>query len=265
VTDQAIQPAAPEKVRRSRQVFIGEDGVRRTRDGRAYCTGHSKNKGGALCLNVAGQDTEHLGEGKCYNHGGRTPSGPASPHWKGKGKGKDAKAIRAIMSPELRARFLEARNDPEILELLDDIALFKARRDELLARLGSAESGATWHVLANAYRALRAALAEIVTSEKVIAALMEIESAIQTGSSEYERWTQIVQIVNHRARLVESERQRLVEQQQVLTAKQAETLMAMLEAAVRKYISDPKTLDLIGQELARTVGAGPGATIKLLR
>ena len=218
-----------------------------------------------LCDQPAGNRTPHLHKGKCWLHGGASPSGPASPHWKDGKNSKAAKIVRSIVSEGMRRNFIEDRNDPQILELLDDIALFKTRRDELLARLGSKESGATWHALAGAYRALRKALAEVITSEKVVAALMDLDFAICEGSSEYEHWTEIVTIVNHRARLVESERQRIVEQQQVLTAKQAETLMAMLEAAVRKQVSDPATLDAIGQELARTVGPGFGAAVPLIQ
>jgi len=218
-----------------------------------------------LCDQPAGNRTPHLHDGKCWLHGGLTPSGPASPHWKHGKNSKHTRVVRGILSAKQREALFAARNDPDLLELLDDIALFKRRRDELLARLGSGENGATWHALAGAYRALRRALAEVITSDKVIAALMDLDSAIRDGSSEYEHWTEIVTIVNHRARLVESERQRIVEQQQVLTAKQAETLMAMLEAAVRKHVSDPATLDAIGQELARTVGPGFGAAVPLLQ
>jgi len=260
----ALQPSAAGRVERPRPPKVRPPRFTPDPQGR-YCDCITRAPDKHLCDLSPGAGTkDHKRTGPCKYHGGDTPSGPASPHWKHGKNSKHTRIVRDVLSPRARARLFAGRDDPDLLELLDDIALFRKRRDQLLAKLGSRESGATWRELTYAFRALRRAIAENNT-EKMATALTALDSAIHSGASEYAQWTEIVSIVNNRVRIVESERQHAVEQQQVLTAKQAETLMAMLEAAVRKHVSDPATLDAIGQDLARTVGVGFGAAVPLLQ
>ena len=55
--------------------------------------------------------------GRCRIHGGKTPSGPASPNWK---TGKHSKVMKDL---GLSARFEELLTSPELGELRDEIAL----------------------------------------------------------------------------------------------------------------------------------------------
>ena len=64
----------------------------------------------------------------CYMHGGKTPRGVASPHFKG---GRHSKSIPT----RLAARYEEAREDPDILALGEEIALTDAQISDALARL----------------------------------------------------------------------------------------------------------------------------------
>jgi hypothetical protein len=42
----------------------------------------AKTRGGHPCTHGAGQRTEHVGDGRCWLHGGKTPRGMKSPHFK---------------------------------------------------------------------------------------------------------------------------------------------------------------------------------------
>ena len=55
--------------------------------------------------------------GRCRVHGGKTPSGPASPHWK---TGKHSRVLRELT---LSARYEEFLANPELGELREEVAL----------------------------------------------------------------------------------------------------------------------------------------------
>lgn len=63
-------------------------------------------------------------------------------------------------------------------------------------------------------------------------------------------------LIENRRRLVETERKRLVDLQQMMTAEQAMTLLAAVEAVVRKHVDDRDTLANIAADIARLVAHG---------
>ena len=77
------------------------------------------------------------GRSVCYNHGGASPVGAASPQFK---NGRYSK----FLPERLRDRYQEAQRDPEILVLRDEVALADARLADLLTRVDAGESGALW-------------------------------------------------------------------------------------------------------------------------
>src|SRR6266542_2739067 len=60
------------------------------------CNAHTR--GGRLCSHAAGQRTDHRGHGRCYLHGGGTPRGTASPHFK---HGRDSRYFAQQADAEL--------------------------------------------------------------------------------------------------------------------------------------------------------------------
>ena len=59
--------------------------------------------------------------GRCRLHGGKSPAGLASPHYK---DGRYSKALPA----RLAARYATAEADPRLLELRDEVALTDVAR-----------------------------------------------------------------------------------------------------------------------------------------
>src|SRR4028118_1298183 len=79
----------------------------------------AKTRAGGQCQNPA------MGNGRCRKHGGATPQGLASPHWKGKGRGIG-------LQGEMAARFKAALESPGLMSLREDAALHYMRMFELL-------------------------------------------------------------------------------------------------------------------------------------
>lgn len=81
--------------------------------------------------------------GKCRMHGGKTPRGIGSVHWRGRGYSKD-------LPTRLFDRMQRALEDPELLSSRSEVALLDARLGELAATLPDEPAdldSATWQNL----------------------------------------------------------------------------------------------------------------------
>ena len=101
------------------------------------CTAHSKHRDaeGNLvpCKQVNGLNPHTK---KCYKHGGTTPGGMASPHYK---HGKRSRYLKDITCPKIAAGYKAALLDPELHSLDAEIALMQSRIGELLRGLGNSD------------------------------------------------------------------------------------------------------------------------------
>ena len=101
------------------------------------CTAHSRRTG-----EPCRQPAMH-GRAVCRLHGGKTPRGIASPHWRGRGYSKD-------MPTRLADRYRIAMEDPGLLSVRSEVALLDARLGELAATLPDEPAeldSAAWHDL----------------------------------------------------------------------------------------------------------------------
>lgn len=91
---------------------------------------------------------------------------------------------------------------------------------------------------------------EIAITDARIQELLEPEDASAVD------WPAVQESIEQRRKLVETERKRLVDLQQMMTAEQAMTLLAAVEAVVRKHVDDRDTLANIAADIARLVAHG---------
>jgi hypothetical protein len=198
------------------------------------CTAKSKQSG-QQCKRQA-----VTGGTKCYIHGGASPSGIASPSFK---HGRYSKNL-----PErLAAKYGEALSDTKLLELRDEIALVGTRLAELVERIDTGESAQRWKALQTAYVNLQDATRS-GDKVKFLTAMAALGSAIEAGGQDYATWREIAELMEQRRKLVESEHKRLVAMQQMITAEQALTLLAVITDTVRKHVSDPAALAAISAD-----------------
>jgi len=182
------------------------------------------------------------GKTVCRLHGGATPCGGGSPHWK---HGRYSKALPA----HLLQRYEEGRHDGELLALRDEVALVDTRIDELLKKVDTGESGDRWALLRQAARELERANRQ-GDMNALDAALDRMTGVIQQGLENAEVWEEIIRLLEHRRRLAESEHRRLISLRQILTAEEAVTLLAMVADTVRRHITDRDALTAISDDLA---------------
>jgi hypothetical protein len=198
------------------------------------CTARSKRTG-EQC-----RDHAMKGRNVCYHHGGKTPRGFALPHTKTGRHSKD-------LPTRLSGRYLESLNDPDLLNLSDDIALTDAFIEDARKGLDHGESGrlfaelkATWDQLMTAQRNKDAAAVQMH--------MAELGALIRQGVGAYAARNEATQLIDQRRKLVESESKRRVQMQDMITSEKAMLLTSALLDAVVRHVDDPRILAAIGAE-----------------
>jgi hypothetical protein len=182
----------------------------------------------------------------CQVHGGVTPKGPASPHWI---DGRHSK----YLPKHLLGAYLAARDDPERLALMDELALIDARLNDVLGRVDSGESGRLWTELRKTVAALEAAkrsgdVAVVATT------LTTIVDLVTQGHDDAAAWQDVAGLIERRRKLVDSESKRQREAREMIHIEQAFGLMGMLVEAVRGHVTDPTALRAVAETFSRLTG-----------
>ena len=193
------------------------------------------------------QCKRYTDEGKrvCSIHGGKTPSGTASPHYR---TGRYSKHLPARLSGQYEA----SKNDPALLELREDIALIDSRLSDLIKRVDTGESGQIWKDLVETYSELDIAIRK-KDSIMMGAMLTELNRLIIQGKDDYRAWSEIHEVIEQRRRLVESERKRISEAKSSLTIDQAMLMISALTDIIRTHVTDRKILSAITADVDKLI------------
>ena len=229
--------------------------------GKARCQAWSPNQG-RQCLALAMRDRD-----KCRSHGGKTPRGVGSPHWK---HGRYAK----YLPTGLHERYDAALKDPEILALDDEIALLRTRSMLLVEKIASLpDSGSTWRnlnkQLTNFERAQRAAqrAPEGEQREKKLSdaaqSLEDLRMIIRRGVAEWAAWGEVITLTEHIRRLIDSEQRRRVEGQHILYVEDVMALFDYMVNQINETVSNPKEKARLSESLYRFSRRMDGAEARL--
>jgi len=190
-----------------------------------------------------------MASGRCYRHGGATPSGTASPHFK---HGRYSRNLPA----RLLSRYEEAQEDRLLLELREEIALVDAQIVEVVGKADSGDSGWLLKELSKAMVKVRKARRkeDSAAEEAALNRLEELESERRENPR---AWREVRRLINQRRRLVESERRCLVEAGQMISIEEAMVLVAALTDSVKRHVNDPRVQAAIGEDFERLIDAEP--------
>lgn len=199
----------------------------------------AKTRSGKPCQN------RPMANGRCRMHGGSTPNGFGLPQTK---TGRYSKYLPGRMLEH----YADAINDPELLNLRQEIALAEARITDLLSRVDSGESGELWQETREAWNRFREAHYAGLTDDEM-EAVDELDYLLRRGQADYAVWHEVMVMIEQRRKLVESERRRLVDMQQMITAEQAMALVSAIIDTVRRNVSDRDTLAAIQTDLTKLI------------
>jgi hypothetical protein len=212
--------------------------------GQRICNGHRRRT-----EEPCGQPAVR-GRTKCRLHGGLSVEGMAVAQFK---HGRYSKSLPA----RLAQRAAEARSNPQLLSLSDDIAVAETLLAERLAALDTGESQAAWRGLKAALTAFEAAQA-VGDVDGMQAHFTAMRQLVAQGAEGAQAVGEVRKLWETRAKLVQTEIKTLQGLQQMVTAQQMQLVMgALMHAvieAVKKYAdvrSGRKILMDVGQEMTR--------------
>jgi hypothetical protein len=182
------------------------------------------------------------GREKCERHGGATPQGIASPHFK---HGRFSRHLPT----RIMADYHEYLIDPQRLELDDELSLVRARAVDLVKRVDTGESSHLWRELQRTF----GDLTQAKNGEEQLAVITALGQLIQRGASDYAAWEDVGRQVDRTQRLVESQRKRTMELQHSIPMDQLNFIMTTLLAAIVKYVIDRETRANIQAEFDRAM------------
>jgi hypothetical protein len=133
-------------------------------------------------------------------------------------------------------RYAEAQRDPELGSVREEIALIDARLADVLSRVDTGESAALWTALGDA-------LAD--------GDLAEAQRLASAGRADWGAWAAVLDLVERRRKLVETEVGRLVKLGQAITAERAALLLASVADIVRRHVTDREALSGISREISQ--------------
>ena len=175
--------------------------------------------------------------GRCRKHGGATPHGIASPHFK-------TGLYSAYMPQLLRERHEERMaNMAEIKRMDADISLATQRVEDLLQRLETGERGTCWDDIQ-----------EIVADVdggylSASDAMPRLRDVAAKGKTTEQAWRDLSAAWNDRAKLIGMEAKRMADMGEIATKDEVKTLVIQIVAVVRDHVKDDATLRAISGDL----------------
>lgn len=185
-------------------------------------------------------------------HGGTKKAGIASPSFK---NGRYSTAIPARLVPA----YDQSRADASRLDLDDEIDLIHARIEDLCKTVDQGSSGETWTALFDAAREFeqfeRKAMSTSNEGKRAewLAERDErmrmIVTLTQAGMSDYAAWREVLNLVERRRKLVETQSKRQIALQTLMTEEQSNWLLARLQSILLTHVTDRTALNAIALEL----------------
>lgn len=175
------------------------------------------------------RDSAMRGKKVCWHHGGKSLSGMASPSYK---TGKYSK----VLPVRLQQTYEEARANPRLLSLTDDIAAAESRLADLFQRVDTGESGALWQTLGETLEDFNAALAKnaLPAMHQHLATLRRL---ITQGRDDYAAWAEIQALWETRCKLTLTEQKTLVAMQQMISTEQLMVYLGVITNAITRCVT----------------------------
>ncbi len=189
---------------------------------------------------------------RCKFHGGETPRGAASTHWRGKG-----------YSRHVPTRYLEAIErgdlDPGITSLAPEITVHVARHAELLSRLSTGDTGELYRTLITLLATLRARHDDVVAgtleAEELADDLTTLEGAVREAVTDEKIWKEISANSLTLGKLARTEHERDKILAKTVSDRQWRQLFGALQGLIMTHVTDTTIRARFAEALER-MGAG---------
>ena len=221
----------------------GPDGLHRI-GARIVCG--ARNRRGGHCTRPPAK-----GRTRCKLHGGASLCGPASPAFK---HGRHSR----YLPPRLLESYQASVDDPNLIVLRDDLALVETRMGDLLKHLDVDGFRAQWLRARHAFDAFHQANVR-GDGPAMKASLAELSAALTSGLADHVKWDQVLELVEQKRRLSETEQRRLERAHNVMTNERAMVLLARIVDVIRRHVTEPVALSAIAAEIQTLAAYRPEA------
>lgn len=219
------------------------------KNARPIC-GAKRKRGQGIC-----RVTAIYQNGRCRVHGGPTPSGPDSANFQHGGYSKWGVLPKNLAEHYARTR---QQSDTALMSLTDEIALIDARLSQLMGELEPAGTVKLWTEARTKLAAFKDAAAR---KTGVLESLAALETVIDAGANGSTNWVGIVELLEQRRKLVDTESKRRRESQEMISARQAMALVSYVAHAIREHVTDATARAKVFTSLQKVLKGNQAATI----
>lgn len=193
---------------------------------------------GLPCTKVYGYGTDHLGEGPCQYHGGKTPRGAASPTFK---HGRYSRHWASV-GAKMESAISDLASDPDYLHLRRHIATVDALFLQELAAMEDANGGGGWDKARSLTVDMRMAIAggNVAGIQK---ALKQLQTLADSGVRRDKSLVRVQSLLRDRANLTRTDQARVESEKAYATVDQ------LKDIALNSATSIASQLDLFMRQL----------------
>jgi hypothetical protein len=203
---------------------------------KAKCTGTRTN--GEPCVALAIKGTT-----LCYQHSPRQARGARS--------GRFKTGVYSVVLPrDIVERYEILLSDRGIVETRTSVALATVRIEELIKKLEENEAAGRYILLSKAVKDLRRQIDKGETTSVV--AFQKIASIIDSKIEEYQKWSEIYEVMELKRKLVDTESKRLKDIGAVLNAEQAMAFIMSIAGISKRYLPEESMAPFIA-EMGKTL------------
>lgn len=163
---------------------------------------------------------------------------------------------KSSLPPNLLKRLIEVESDPDKLSLEAELDMITARLREVFERLDSRQSTLAWKMVEDGYRLLNTSVRSSDV-QGIKTGLGMLREALQR--SDYPVWHDLVNLIQNRTRLVESQRRSMVEKAEVITLAEMMGVLATVQSIIFDVVTDDMSRATISQRFAALVAPDPHA------
>jgi hypothetical protein len=172
------------------------------------------------------------GSTKCRYHGGLTPRGIASPHFR---HGRHSKYLPG----DLRALYAAALNDADRVDMMDELALIDARAAQVLEQIRDGNTAASWARMRQEFAEFDGHLGRGNT-QAAQAHLQAMRTLLAEGTDVHEQWQEVYDLIDRRRKVALAVMRRQKDEQQMVPVQEVMAMIAVLAERVHHVVSDPR-------------------------
>jgi hypothetical protein len=177
---------------------------------------------------------------KCAS--GAKNRGIASPNFKHGNKSR-------YLPSRMLADYEEAIADPNLISLRSDIAVVRARTNDLLKRVDSGEAGQIWRSLQDSYQDFKTARSA-ADPVKMQESLELLGTLIERGAADSKIWFEVISTIEQGRKLIDSELKRLQALQVYIDSGAVITMLTAIAIQLKEIIENRDLT--VKEQLSRT-------------